>query len=68
MINTNMEDEYYTNRAEEIIKDKPLIKLLYLIGKENKLSIETVNKDKNKKYFKQMVIDYLKHDENQTNI
>jgi len=52
--------EYYTKRVEEILKDKYLIPLLYLIGKENNIKPEQVDKDKNKLYFKEHILQYLK--------
>jgi hypothetical protein len=53
-------DEYYIQRATELLQDKQALKLLYLIGDENGIERDIVNKDKNKKYFKEMIIKYLK--------
>ena len=53
-------EDYYTNRANELVHDKYAIKLLYMIGDENGIDHVTVDKDKNKMYFKKMIIKYLK--------
>jgi hypothetical protein len=53
-------DEYYIQRATELLHDKQSLKLLYLIGDENGIERDMVDKDKNKKYFKEMIIKYLK--------
>jgi len=52
----------YEQRAKEILNEKYLVPMLHLIGKENGLSIETVNKDKKKKYFKEMIIEYISNE------
>jgi len=57
-----MKEEYYIERVKELLNDKIHINLLYLIGKENGLCREEVNKDKNKKYFKDYIITYLKNE------
>ena len=53
-------EEYYNNRANELVHDQYAIKLLYMIGDENGLDTCTVDKDKNKIYFRKMIITYLK--------
>ena len=50
-------------RMKELLKDKWQTQLLYLIGKENGLSTSTVDKDKRKKYFKEMILEYLNDEE-----
>lgn len=52
--------EYIKQRANEIINDKLLIDLLYLIGKEHNIDKCIVDKDKYKIYFLKYVIEYLK--------
>lgn len=47
-------------RANEILNDKYLKPLLYLIGRENGITEDKVNRDYRKKYFKEMVITYMK--------
>jgi len=54
------DEEYYIQRTTELLHDKQAIKLLYLIGDENGIERAIVDKDKNKKYFKEMIIKYLK--------
>jgi len=53
-------EEYYIKRTDELVHDQYAIKLLYMIGDENGLDTCTVDKDKNKMYFKKMIIAYLK--------
>lgn len=60
VIRPKMSHEYYRKRTEEILQDKFLTSLLYLIGEENGIKPEQVDKDKNKIYFKDHIIEYLK--------
>jgi len=53
-------EEYYIKRTDELVQDKHSLKLLYMIGDENGIERTTVDKDKNKMYFKKMIITYLK--------
>lgn len=55
-----MNEDYYIKRTNEIINEPYLIPMLYMIGKEHNINITDVHKDMKKKYFKQLVIDYLK--------
>ena len=57
-----LSDEYYIKRASELINDVYSIKLLYMIGGYNELSNTTVDKDKKKLYFREMIIKYLKNE------
>lgn len=60
VVRPRMSHEYYTKRVEEILQDKFLIALLYLIGEENNIKPEQVDKDKNKLYFREHILQYLK--------
>ena len=53
-------EDYYIKRTDELVHDQYATKLLYMIGDENGLDTCTVDKDKNKMYFKKMIIAYLK--------
>lgn len=55
-----LSDEYYINRAKEIVKDIHSVQLLYMIGGIHKIDRKTVERDKNKKYFRELIIKYLK--------
>ena len=58
-----VDEDYYIKRANEIVHDKWLIHLIYMIGKDHNISKETIDKDKHKEYFIKHVINYLKHEQ-----
>ena len=58
-----MNEEYYIKRASEIVHDPFLKPLIYMIGKDHNISIETVNKDKHKEYFINHIINYMKNEQ-----
>jgi len=56
-------EDSYLKRAKEIVNDKWQEKLLYMIGGEHEIDKETINRDKKKKYFIELIVAYLKKDE-----